>query len=586
MVCYTCLFTFKYLKRVLIIAFLTLISPLVALTYPIDKIRDGKAQAFDLWFKEYIFNALEQPFHLIIYTIFVTSSIDLVSINPLIAIITLAFIGPAEKILRKFFGFDKAGTSGALGSFAGAAGGSAAYHMLNKAMRGKGGKSGSGGSGKNNNIRDKDQLKDPNAPSGVDGFTDPPLSSGSNNSSNSNESNASEETAQQRMVDAYDENNFGTNDYDPAEREAMAREAYQPESPNLSREEFAEQMRMVGYTDEEAEQLTREQYGENADNSAQDTGPESAGRTLPESERPTDREPAQTPIHDMHEQMSEEREYRGLRGGIHGAGQAIKSRASMTLGNKHWWRKVGRNTLRTGGRLAVGAVHTAGRVAAGAAVGAIGVGMGIAGGDLDDVFKFGAGGFALGASVGGNALNNTVDRIGRGIANSAPVQGFISGFTGNTSTDRALHRQAENLNTNSDFIESVQREYMPNGEELSGRELRQATERATEFYNNGITDASDIGKALKLEDSVIKGLDESSLDEQAKTNLARQQATTATKLAKQIKDPTKLTDEKYVKNLTDSYTRSIMKRSSLNERDARQNAEKIMRMVKQFHKVD
>ena len=46
MVIYTCMFTFYYLKRVLTIAFLTLISPLVAITYPIDKIKDRKSTSF------------------------------------------------------------------------------------------------------------------------------------------------------------------------------------------------------------------------------------------------------------------------------------------------------------------------------------------------------------------------------------------------------------------------------------------------------------------------------------------------------------------------------------------------------------
>ncbi len=278
MVCYTCIFTFKYLKRVLIIAFLTLISPLVALTYPIDKIRDGKAQAFDLWFKEYIFNAIEQPFHLIIYTIFVSTSVDLVSVNPLIAIVALAFIIPAEKILRKFFGFNKAETSGALGTFASAVGGTAAYNMLARAMSGKGGKGGrnaSNGQKNNNSIRNNNRIKDPDAPSGVDGFTGLPLNGANRDQSNQentqdnpeqSNSNGEENTpeqlnAQQRMVDAYDENNFGADDYDSAEREAMAREAYQPsETSDLSRDEFLEQMKNSGYTDEEAEQLAREQY--------------------------------------------------------------------------------------------------------------------------------------------------------------------------------------------------------------------------------------------------------------------------------------------------------------------------------------
>ena len=59
-------------------AFLTIIAPLVAMTYPIDKITDGKAQAFNMWLKEYIYNALIQPFHLIIYTVMVGTAMDLV----------------------------------------------------------------------------------------------------------------------------------------------------------------------------------------------------------------------------------------------------------------------------------------------------------------------------------------------------------------------------------------------------------------------------------------------------------------------------------------------------------------------------
>ena len=60
---YTIKFTVIYLKRVLNIAFLTLIAPIVAFTYPIDKSIDGKAQGFSMWIKEYFFNALIQPVH-------------------------------------------------------------------------------------------------------------------------------------------------------------------------------------------------------------------------------------------------------------------------------------------------------------------------------------------------------------------------------------------------------------------------------------------------------------------------------------------------------------------------------------------
>lgn len=46
LVLFTLYFVFVYLRRVLYMAFLTMIAPLVALTYPIDKISDGQAQGF------------------------------------------------------------------------------------------------------------------------------------------------------------------------------------------------------------------------------------------------------------------------------------------------------------------------------------------------------------------------------------------------------------------------------------------------------------------------------------------------------------------------------------------------------------
>ena len=48
LVIYTCIFTVQYLKRVVYMAFLTMIAPLIALTYPLDKIKDGKGVAFTI----------------------------------------------------------------------------------------------------------------------------------------------------------------------------------------------------------------------------------------------------------------------------------------------------------------------------------------------------------------------------------------------------------------------------------------------------------------------------------------------------------------------------------------------------------
>ena len=110
MVIYTIVFTFIYLKRVLYMAFLTIIAPFVALTYPIDKINDGQAQGFNTWIKEYIFNLFIQPMHLILYYILVTSAFDLAGENVIYSLVAIGFMIPAEKILRGFFGFEKAHT--------------------------------------------------------------------------------------------------------------------------------------------------------------------------------------------------------------------------------------------------------------------------------------------------------------------------------------------------------------------------------------------------------------------------------------------------------------------------------------------
>lgn len=98
LVIYTIMFLFRYLKRLIMLAFLTIIAPFVAMTYPLDKISDGSAQAFNMWVKEYVFNLLIQPVHLILYTILIGSAIDFAADNLLYALAALGFMLPAEKL--------------------------------------------------------------------------------------------------------------------------------------------------------------------------------------------------------------------------------------------------------------------------------------------------------------------------------------------------------------------------------------------------------------------------------------------------------------------------------------------------------
>ena len=164
LVFYTIAFLVVYIRRLIMLAFLTTIAPLVAMTYPLDKMHDGNAQAFNMWIKEYVFNLLIQPFHLILYTMLVGSAIDFAHKNMIYAIVAIGFIFQAEKILRKFFGFDKASTLDTNGSTVGGMLAMAGINQLKKIGNlGKknGGKNG-GGSGDNNStpkVRTADKGK-------------------------------------------------------------------------------------------------------------------------------------------------------------------------------------------------------------------------------------------------------------------------------------------------------------------------------------------------------------------------------------------------------------------------------------------
>lgn len=119
---FTVIFTVQYFRRTIYLAFLTVIAPLITLTYPLDKIKDSKSQAFDMWIRDYMFFMLLQVVQLLIYYILVGSSLDLADKgNWIFAIVAISFLVPAEKIIKKMFGFEKSKSLGAL--TAGATGG-------------------------------------------------------------------------------------------------------------------------------------------------------------------------------------------------------------------------------------------------------------------------------------------------------------------------------------------------------------------------------------------------------------------------------------------------------------------------------
>ena len=146
----TILYLIAYINRMLKVAFLIVISPLITVTYSIDKMGDGKAQALDTWLKEYIYTILIQPFHCIIYFSFIGVAFTLIneggffdgSFNQLsagiLAILCIKFINDGEKIVRKIFGFqdDNSKTSMVAGAMMAVGMAKATTNMISKAKTG------------------------------------------------------------------------------------------------------------------------------------------------------------------------------------------------------------------------------------------------------------------------------------------------------------------------------------------------------------------------------------------------------------------------------------------------------------------
>lgn len=96
-------FLWTYLKRFLMVGFLIVISPLITITYSIDKAGDGKAQAFSSWLKEFMVNVLIQPLHALIYLIFVLTANAIAASSPVIALAMLMSMGSVERMVKVVF---------------------------------------------------------------------------------------------------------------------------------------------------------------------------------------------------------------------------------------------------------------------------------------------------------------------------------------------------------------------------------------------------------------------------------------------------------------------------------------------------
>ena len=489
---YTVYFAFVYLKRLLMLAFFTMIAPLVALTYPLDKIRDGKAQAFNYWFKEYMFYALLQPMHMLLYTVFVSSALSVAANNLLYAIVALAFIVPAEKIVKQMFGI-KGNTESTLGGFAGGALASQAFNMLRKGppQPKKGGGNGPKGE---KGIR----LDNPNKPNAMDTLAGDAMENGVENAA---------QTATAAGIGA----------------------AAGAASANATGNENNEETDSNGVHVSDDGVIDGVQFREVPDNEQQGNGLENP--EMQSGENPAMPENGQQ-NQNADNNNSEENPFAAIRAKANSAkgnlGSAINSRVQSAGG----WSGIAKGVGKTGAKLA-------GRAAMMTTMGALGLGVGIVGGDMSDTLKGLGAGLTAGYATGGrlnSAVGNTI------VGNNAAGR-FLDDAIRGTGPERKRN----------DYIRS----YMSNQENrnrlieknpsIKKSELdAQLRQRAELSYDSGVTDAKMLDRAVKLQ----KQLDEKNPRGvgNAERHGANYNKTVATmQLASKYSDSTFENDEKIAK---------------------------------------
>lgn len=470
LVMYTILFLFRYLKRVMMLAFLTIIAPLMAMTYPLDKLQDGSAQGFNTWLKEYIFNLLIQPVHLILYTVLIGASMDLIADNIVFALAALGFILQAEKILRKFFGFEKASTV-AGGS---ALGGALAMQGINQMSKllgkgGKGGKGGKSGGGENGNngetnpkLRTADKGKDTN------GLLDKDR----------------EEQNARGNIDAADE---------------LLNEATTPEDRAWLEAERAENEAVLNPVNEtERDRIAREK----AEVMNSDLSDEEKQRKLEEIRESDTRGIGGVALDwakDKYQGSKLEHGIQGVTGAIRNRRDAIGSKVGSVV------RKIPkplRNTAKTIGKGIKYIAPKAARFATKAAVkgtlmgvGAVAAGTaGLVSDDFSNVFKYGAAGIGAGSIAGSgiNAIPDGVDSIAGNISNG------LNGLYEATHTeDESEARQNRILDKQALRDPERIRKYQEKLKVSKKEARRIMKEEAQKYREAGVTDDKLIIKVMK-----------------------------------------------------------------------------------------
>lgn len=474
---FTAIYAVKYMKRALILMFLILLAPITCITYPLDKIGDGKAQAFNFWLREFMYNVLIQPFHLLLYIVLLGSSANLASKNIVYSILCYAMLLPAEKLIREMFGFDKSKLGSPLGAMATGA-------AMNQLMRGasnmlKDGKGGNGGNGRNGGGSEESSPQLPPSQHGsMEDYDDGSVQEGLNENPEDNNDNSEFSGS---GGSPSDEANPELNE-EPLE----GREAVEEQGPD--------------------EQMEQQELNENGEEEQIDTNNQQQEQsTISGNNKGNVRRALKNEMGRKARSKYGTAQAATAFGGIRAIKNSLKDTKGMSKG-KRFKAAAGagikgfldpnnhNGILNQITRRGLGA---AGRMATRTAFGLAGAGVAALGatvtGDLKSIGTAAAGGMAVGSRFGqkingfSGRVNNTVGSVYRGTYNRV---------TGGRSQDKR-----EYINNQKERDYAQQRLFEKNGGRIvQGRELDDEMERRYQVREMGITDNDLIDATLDMQD--------------------------------------------------------------------------------------
>lgn len=100
-------FFMMYFKRLITVAFLIVIAPLITVTYSIDKADDGKAQAYTTWIRLFLGNVFMQAVQAFMYAVFIYSASAISEKAPIIAILFFLALTKGENVVNKLFNLNR-----------------------------------------------------------------------------------------------------------------------------------------------------------------------------------------------------------------------------------------------------------------------------------------------------------------------------------------------------------------------------------------------------------------------------------------------------------------------------------------------